>query len=147
MLYFKFFFVGVVAFGVTVFMLIPVAGIHYVTSTSVEVTAYDLEPGTAYLPGERIELVEACMGSHSALSRTNAEDMCDCLADKAEDEGSRYDRVLLKVGFDPSLRAAAGLIHGLATSGLSRSQIREVGETATRRVSQIQSACSRKQYN
>jgi len=114
-----------------------------------ELTRADLEPGNAFKAGEKVHFVNVCTAAFNAyaagnkmafVSERNA-DMCECLADGADDELSRFDRLSLQFGLqqkDVHVRYLESRLHKM---GLTSAEQSEVMSDRTRRDNTVSRRC------
>lgn len=111
---------------------------------SAKTTAFverDFQVGTTYQQGERNALVAACEKRFGKYDKGSHERKCDCWADKAEQLGSRFDRIAITALLDGNTHAVVGLGKSLVKSGISEEEVNTRTQNVTLRYNRVGLAC------
>jgi hypothetical protein len=131
-----------VIFGVLFLAALAVIiGGYYWASTveGVKLTAEDIKVGGAYPPAERQALLDACQ--KNMKKPADDKGACTCIADKAGNQFSRFERLALTAGFEGSPTKIVALTKGLIDSGIPQADVEKMQSDSKTRISDLLSAC------
>ena len=109
---------------------------------SVRISTEDLEVGGSYPDDERQALLNACKAKRSGTG--DAETVCNCIADRAGTEFSRFERLILTASFEGSPTKIVALTKGLLDSGVPEPRLEEMEQQSNQRTQKLLSSCGLK---
>jgi len=113
-------------------------GIYYWAKNvpAIAMSEADLAVGGSYPPEERERLLNACTRGDAKRTET-----CNCVADKAGIELSRYLRLVLTATLNGNTTEFVGITKGLIDSGVPHERVETLEQDADQQFDTLMKAC------
>jgi len=113
-------------------------GVYYWAKNvpSIAMNEADLAVGGSYPPEERERLLNACTQGDAKRAET-----CNCIADRAGTELSRYLRLVLTATLEGNTTEFVGITKGLIDSGVPQERVETLEQDADRQFDTLMKAC------